>query len=308
MRTVRTVADVREALRPRAPRGALDRARPDHGRPARRPPQPDPPRARRRRRRRRLALRQPDAVQRGRRPRRLPARRAARRARWPPRRGADLLFAPPVEEVYPPGFATTVRVAGLHRARSRATSAAPRHFEGVATVVAKLLNMVGPDVAYFGQKDAQQVAVIRRLVADLDLPGARSTSARPSASPTGSPCRAATSTCATTTASARSRCDAALDAAERAHRRGRARRRSSIAARRARRHGPARRRARVPRARRAPTTCARSSASTASVLVAVAARVGPTRLIDNTILGQEHPECPAPSRTSRSPTTPRGCP
>jgi pantoate--beta-alanine ligase len=83
--------------------------------------------------------------------------------------GADVLFAPPVEEVYPPGFATTVRVAGLTEpleGEHRGTS----HFEGVATVVAKLLNMAQPDVAYFGQKDAQQAAVIRRLVADLDIP------------------------------------------------------------------------------------------------------------------------------------------
>jgi pantoate--beta-alanine ligase len=83
--------------------------------------------------------------------------------------GADLLFAPPVDEVYPSGFATTVRVAGLteplegvHRGRE--------HFDGVATVVTKLLNMVQPDAAYFGQKDAQQALVIRRLVRDLDIP------------------------------------------------------------------------------------------------------------------------------------------
>jgi pantoate--beta-alanine ligase len=85
------------------------------------------------------------------------------------RAGVDILFAPPVAEVYPDGFATTVTVAGLtdglcgqHRG--------PEHFAGVATVVTKLLNMVAPDVAYFGQKDAQQVAVIRRLVRDLDIP------------------------------------------------------------------------------------------------------------------------------------------
>jgi pantoate--beta-alanine ligase len=83
--------------------------------------------------------------------------------------GVDHLFAPAVEEVYPPGFATTVTVAGLteklegaHRGRG--------HFDGVTTVVAKLFNMVGPDVAYFGQKDAQQALVIRRLVRDLDVP------------------------------------------------------------------------------------------------------------------------------------------
>jgi pantoate--beta-alanine ligase len=96
-------------------------------------------------------------------------RDAARDAGLAAAAGADVLFAPPVEEVYPAGFATTVRVAGLteHLEGEHRGSA---HFAGVATVVAKLLNMVGPDVAYFGQKDAQQAAVIRRLVADLDLP------------------------------------------------------------------------------------------------------------------------------------------
>ncbi len=83
--------------------------------------------------------------------------------------GVDLLFAPPAREVYPPGFATTVSLAGItetlegaHRGRA--------HFDGVTTVVTKLLNMVGPHVAYFGQKDAQQALVIRRLVRDLDMP------------------------------------------------------------------------------------------------------------------------------------------
>jgi pantoate--beta-alanine ligase len=82
--------------------------------------------------------------------------------------GADLLYAPSVEEMYPDGFATTVSVGsvasdleGAHR---------PGHFDGVATVVTKLFNIVAPEVAYFGQKDAQQVAVIRRIVRDLDLP------------------------------------------------------------------------------------------------------------------------------------------
>ena len=83
--------------------------------------------------------------------------------------GADLLFAPALEEVYPPGFATTVHVSGLTETLEgeyRGVS----HFDGVATVVTKLLNMVGPDVAFFGQKDAQQALVIRALVRDLDLP------------------------------------------------------------------------------------------------------------------------------------------
>jgi pantoate--beta-alanine ligase len=83
--------------------------------------------------------------------------------------GVDYLFAPPAEEVYPAGFATTVSVGrvtepleGAHRG--------PEHFDGVTTVVAKLFNMVRPAVAYFGQKDAQQVAVIRQFVRDLDVP------------------------------------------------------------------------------------------------------------------------------------------
>ncbi len=83
--------------------------------------------------------------------------------------GADLLFAPPVEEVYPPGFATTVHVAGVAEPLEGAQRGSG-HFDGVATVVTKLLNMVGPTAAYFGQKDAQQAAVIRRFVRDLDIP------------------------------------------------------------------------------------------------------------------------------------------
>jgi pantoate--beta-alanine ligase len=83
--------------------------------------------------------------------------------------GVDYLFAPPVDEVYPAGFQTTVSVGGL-TATLEGAGRGSAHFDGVATVVAKLLNMVGPDAAYFGQKDAQQVLVIRRLVRDLDLP------------------------------------------------------------------------------------------------------------------------------------------
>jgi pantoate--beta-alanine ligase len=83
--------------------------------------------------------------------------------------GADILFAPSVEEVYPRGFATSVEVLGLTE-RLEGASRGSEHFRGVTTVVAKLLAMALPDVAYFGQKDAQQVLVIRRLVADLNLP------------------------------------------------------------------------------------------------------------------------------------------
>jgi pantoate--beta-alanine ligase len=84
--------------------------------------------------------------------------------------GADLLFAPGPDEVYPPGFATEVRVAGSLTSRLEGEHRGVAHFHGVATVVTKLLNMAQPDVAFFGQKDAQQALVIRRLVRDLDIP------------------------------------------------------------------------------------------------------------------------------------------
>jgi pantoate--beta-alanine ligase len=83
--------------------------------------------------------------------------------------GTDILFSPAVDEVYPEGFATTVEVSGLTE-RLEGASRGSEHFRGVTTVVTKLLCMVNPDVAYFGQKDAQQVVVIRRLVTDLNLP------------------------------------------------------------------------------------------------------------------------------------------
>lgn len=83
--------------------------------------------------------------------------------------GADVLFAPSVEEVYPAGFATTVEVLGVSE-RLEGAVRGPEHFRAVSTVVTKLLCMAMPDVAYFGQKDAQQVVVIRRLAADLNLP------------------------------------------------------------------------------------------------------------------------------------------
>ena len=85
--------------------------------------------------------------------------------------GVDVVYAPDVEEVYPPGFATQVEVGGLSEILcGDPASRGPEHFRGVTTVVAKLFNSVDPDVAYFGQKDAQQAAVIRRMAADLDFP------------------------------------------------------------------------------------------------------------------------------------------
>jgi pantoate--beta-alanine ligase len=95
----------------------------------------------------------------------------ARDAGLAEREGVDLLFAPPAEEVYPDGFASTVTVGGLTEVLDGAPGRrGSSHFAGVTTVVAKLFNMVGPDVAYFGQKDAQQTLVVRKLVRDLDLP------------------------------------------------------------------------------------------------------------------------------------------
>lgn len=85
--------------------------------------------------------------------------------------GVDVLFAPAEDEVYPPGFDTRVLVGRLTSVLcGHPDRRGPDHFTGVATVVVKLLNMVGPDVAYFGQKDAQQALVIRQLVRDLDIP------------------------------------------------------------------------------------------------------------------------------------------
>jgi pantoate--beta-alanine ligase len=86
------------------------------------------------------------------------------------RAGADLIFAPAVAEMYPTGFATTVSVGGAITGTLEGAVRGRSHFDGVATVVAKLLVAVQPDRAYFGAKDAQQVVVVRRMVADLGLP------------------------------------------------------------------------------------------------------------------------------------------
>jgi pantoate--beta-alanine ligase len=82
--------------------------------------------------------------------------------------GVDIVFAPGVEEVYPPGFDTVVSVGEV--ARPLEGAARPGHFDGVATVVAILFDLIGADHAYFGQKDAQQVMVIRQMARDLAIP------------------------------------------------------------------------------------------------------------------------------------------
>ncbi|MEA2299083.1 MAG: pantoate--beta-alanine ligase [Solirubrobacteraceae bacterium] len=196
--------------------------------------------------------------------------------------GVDILFAPAPAEVYPDGFATTVTVAGLsdglcghHRG--------PEHFAGVATVVTKLLNMVGPDVAYFGQKDAQQAAVIRRLVGDLDIP-------------------VAIEVCPTVREPdglAMSSRNARLSPVERTRAVGLSRALAAAQAAAAAGEQDPRELARVARATLAeheiepeyvelvsPHTMAPASATEVDgpVLLAVAARIGPARLIDNTTI------------------------
>lgn len=82
--------------------------------------------------------------------------------------GTDVLFMPLVEELYPDGFTTSIEVRGLSEVLE-GEARGPGHFRGVATVVAKLLNMVAPHAAYFGQKDAQQALIVRRMARDLDM-------------------------------------------------------------------------------------------------------------------------------------------
>ena len=155
----------------RDPRGAAPRGEvglvPTMGALPRRPPLAVRGRARGERPRRRQPVRQPGAV---RRPR--PTSRATRATRSTTRAiaeeaGVDVLFAPAVEELYPPGYETWVDVESA-RTGSRA-SHRPGHFRGVATVCLKLFNIVRPRRAYFGQKDAQQVEVVRRMIRDLNL-------------------------------------------------------------------------------------------------------------------------------------------
>lgn len=123
------------------------------------------------RRRRDEPLRQPDPVRAGEDLERYP-RDEERDLRLATEAGVDFVYAPAVDEVYPHGFSTAVEVGGNLTAVLDGDPGrrGPEHFRGVTTVVAKLFNSVSPDVAYFGQKDAQQAAVIQQMVRDLDFP------------------------------------------------------------------------------------------------------------------------------------------
>lgn len=193
--------------------------------------------------------------------------------------GSDFLFVPALAEVYPDGFSTRVEVDGLTDVLCGAER--PGHFAGVTTVVTKLFNMVAPDVAYFGQKDAQQALVVKKLVRDLDMP------VRIEVSPTvrEPDGLALSSRNAYLTPAERERAlglSRALNAAERAVAAGALERDAVLAAARSE----------LEHAGLEPEYLELRSAQdlspvervNGSTLLAVAARVGRARLIDNTIL------------------------
>jgi pantoate--beta-alanine ligase len=197
------------------------------------------------------------------------------------RLGVDILFAPPTEEVYPAGMPTTeVRVRHITEPLEGVSRGAG-HFHGVTTVVAKLFNMVQPDVAYFGAKDAQQVAVVKAMVRDLDFPVAIET--QPTVREADG--LAMSSRNAYLDSDDRERAIAlrrALDAAE--HAAGAGEKDPATIAKQAR---DAMRPFGVEPEYLAlvePDTFAPVNAIDGDVLVAVAARVGPARLIDNTLI------------------------
>jgi pantoate--beta-alanine ligase len=198
--------------------------------------------------------------------------------------GVDFVYAPPVEEVYPEGFTTTVAVgSGLTDVlEGDPVQRGAEHFRGVTTIVAKLFNAVAPDVAFFGAKDAQQAAVIRRMARDLDYP--IEIAVLPTVrEPDG---LAMSSRNAYLDATERERAAAlsrALRAAERAAAPGEATQAAVAAALselRAAGIEPE-----YLEARDAETLAPAQSFNGRPILVAVAARVGRARLIDNTVIG-----------------------
>jgi pantoate--beta-alanine ligase len=204
-----------------------------------------------------------------------------RDARLAEQAGADILFAPVLEEVYPDGFSTRVEIEGITDVLCG--TARPGHFAGVTTVVTKLFNMVQPDVAYFGQKDAQQALVIKKLTKDLDMP-VRVEVCPTVREPDG---LAMSSRNAYLSEEERERAlglSRALKAAEEAVGQGEISRDAVLSAARGE----------LEKAGIEPEyleLCSAEDLSPAQsvngfTLLAVAARVGPARLIDNTILGE----------------------
>ena len=195
----------------------------------------------------------------------------------------DLLFAPSVEEMYPDGFHTVVRVRGLTDVLcGDPQRRGAEHFDGVTTVVAKLFNMTQPDVAYFGQKDAQQALVIRRLVRDLALP-VRISVCPTVREPDG---LAMSSRNAYLTADDRRRAPAlhrALEAADAMVARGQRDSAAVLAAARSQLESAHVEPEYVEL--RSTTDLLPVERVNGSTLLAVAARVGRARLIDNTVLG-----------------------
>ena len=199
--------------------------------------------------------------------------------------GVDVVYAPPVEDVYPEGFATTVEVGGqlTDVLCGAPDSRGPGHFRGVTTVVAKLFNAVEPDIAFFGQKDAQQAVVIRRMARDLDFPV--EIAVLPTVrEPDG---LAMSSRNAYLDPEQRERALAlsrALRAAENVAGSGETRTEPALYAARAE-LGRAGIEPEYLEALDAETLTPAASLNGRPVLIAVAAQVGPARLIDNTIIG-----------------------
>jgi pantoate--beta-alanine ligase len=199
--------------------------------------------------------------------------------------GVDVVYAPPVEEVYPEGFATTVEVGGglTDVLEGAVDQRGPGHFRGVTTVVAKLFATVGPDVAFFGQKDAQQTIVIRRMARDLDFPVAIEVlpTVREPDGLAMSSRNAYLGPADRDRAAALSR---ALRAAERVAASGETRTEAALEAARAR-LAEAGIEPEYLEARDAETLGPAASLDGRPILITVAARVGPARLIDNTLIG-----------------------
>ena len=199
--------------------------------------------------------------------------------------GADVLFVPGEGEVYPPGFDTWVEVGGLTTVLCGDPARRGReHFRAVATVVTKLFNMVQPDVAFFGQKDAQQALVIGKLVRDLDVPVR--VEVLPTVREPGGLALSSRNAYLDPDERARARAlSRALIAAERAVASGRRDAASVVAAARAELEA-----AEIEPEYlelRSTTDLSPVERVNGSTLLAVAARIGRARLIDNTILGDQ---------------------